>query len=168
MNLAYLDGFRQTSLADIAKEARVPLGNVYYLLQDQGGDRRRLCSFVQMTADNWEMLARGGCPIGTHCTELQGTGISSRSIWNLLCGALASTEGCGPGRPLRGPDRWLPMPQRRTVQLVQTWHSRRSEPRRCSPPPVTAPEQARRRPALRGSRRRLQRATSNAPRRPAE
>jgi len=95
MNLAYRQGFRRTSLADIAKEARVPLGNVYYyfktkeeigravvethlarvrLLQQRlntmssAGDR--LCAFVQMTLDNRKMLARSGCPIGTLCTEL--------------------------------------------------------------------------------------------------
>jgi TetR/AcrR family transcriptional regulator, transcriptional repressor for nem operon len=95
MNLAYRQGFRRTSLADIAKEARVPLGNVYYyfktkeeigravvethlarvrLLQQRlntmssAGDR--LCAFVQMTLDNRKILARSGCPIGTLCTEL--------------------------------------------------------------------------------------------------
>ena len=30
MKLAYTDGFRESSLADIAKAARVPVGNVYY------------------------------------------------------------------------------------------------------------------------------------------
>src|SRR6266568_6407366 len=30
MKLAYRNGFRKTSLADIAKAARVPVGNVYY------------------------------------------------------------------------------------------------------------------------------------------
>ncbi len=95
MNLGYQHGFRQTSLADIAKEAKVPLGNVYYyfktkeeigaaivathltqikLLQQQldtmYSPADRLCAFVQMTFDNRKMLARSGCPIGTLCTEL--------------------------------------------------------------------------------------------------
>ena len=30
MNLAYRNGFRETSLADIAQAAHVPVGNVYY------------------------------------------------------------------------------------------------------------------------------------------
>ena len=30
MKLAYRDGFRESSLADIAKAAHVPVGNVYY------------------------------------------------------------------------------------------------------------------------------------------
>jgi AcrR family transcriptional regulator len=30
MKLAYRNGFRETSLADIAEAARVPVGNVYY------------------------------------------------------------------------------------------------------------------------------------------
>ena len=99
MNLAYLHGFRQTSLADIAKEAKVPLGNVYYyfktkeeigeaivethlaqvrLVQQQldtmPSPGERLCAFVQMTFDNRKMLARSGCPIGTLCTELHKEG----------------------------------------------------------------------------------------------
>ena len=30
VKLAHRDGFRTTSLADIAEEAKVPVGNVYY------------------------------------------------------------------------------------------------------------------------------------------
>lgn len=95
MTLAYRHGFRRTSLADIAEEARVPLGNVYYyfktkeeigeavieerLLQAKALQQRldeisspagRLCAFVQVTVDSRQLLARGGCPIGTLCTEL--------------------------------------------------------------------------------------------------
>jgi TetR/AcrR family transcriptional repressor of nem operon len=99
MRLAYRHGFGQTSLADIAEEAEVPLGNVYYYFKTKEefgkaiiGERllqakalqqkldkmlspeQRLCAFVQMTVDNREMLARGGCPIGTLCTELHKEG----------------------------------------------------------------------------------------------
>jgi TetR/AcrR family transcriptional regulator, transcriptional repressor for nem operon len=95
VKLAYRYGFRNATLADIAKEARVPLGNVYYyfktkdeiceailqqhLLEFQalrerweqaGSPKERLEAFVQMTLDNRDMLARGGCPIGTLCAEL--------------------------------------------------------------------------------------------------
>jgi len=93
--LTYRHGFRQTSLADIAKDARVPLGNVYYYfktkdeiaeaivgrrlaevqmllreLEKAQSAKDRLCGFVRMTLNNRETLARGGCPIGTLCSEL--------------------------------------------------------------------------------------------------
>lgn len=95
MSLAYRQGFAETSLADIATEANVPLGNVYYYFktkEDIGAaivDERlsqirklhqkfdeldspeeRLCAFVEMTFNNRKTLARGGCPIGSLCTEL--------------------------------------------------------------------------------------------------
>ena len=93
--LVHAQGFNQTTLADIAKEADVPLGNVYYyyktkeeigaaLIEHRANFYRglrdswnkspnpktRLHSFIQMTIDNCEMLARSGCPIGTLCQEL--------------------------------------------------------------------------------------------------
>jgi AcrR family transcriptional regulator len=96
---AYLYGFGSASIADIAKEARVPLGNVYYyfktkdeigkaiiqlrvsrfkkLLQDLGkanSPKQRLCAFVDIKIKNREALARGGCPVGTLCSELQKYG----------------------------------------------------------------------------------------------
>ena len=115
MHLAYQSGFRQTSLADIAKEARVPLGNVYYYfktkeeigeaivethlsqiraLQQQLDAMRspgeRLCAFVQMTFDNRKMLARSGCPIGTLCTELhKEDGILAKQSTTLFTELLA-------------------------------------------------------------------------------
>jgi TetR/AcrR family transcriptional regulator, transcriptional repressor for nem operon len=88
-------GFGQTALADIAKEARVPLGNVYYYFKtkDDIGNaiverrmahfrtqleelnkldspKERLCGFVQIKIDNRDELARSGCPVGTMCSEL--------------------------------------------------------------------------------------------------
>lgn len=99
MKLAYTQGFRKTTLADIAEESRIPLGNVYYyfktkeeigeaILEKRMADfelqrekweaarspQKRLEAFVQMTLDNREMLARGGCPTGTLCTELSKEG----------------------------------------------------------------------------------------------
>lgn len=95
LTLVYRHGFRETRLADIANEGNVPQGNVYYYfktkeeigaaiieerrshikaflkkLDDFGSPRERLCAFVRMTLDNRKVLARGGCPIGTLCTEL--------------------------------------------------------------------------------------------------
>ena len=95
----YRYGFGSAAIADIAREARVPLGNVYYyfktkdaigdaiielrvsrfrkLLQEldkAGSPKERLCGFVQIKIKNREELARSGCPVGTLCTELQKHG----------------------------------------------------------------------------------------------
>src|SRR5262249_41638764 len=92
----YHYGFASTSIADIAKEARVPVGNVYYYFKtkDQiggaivalrvlrfrkllaelvkaGSAQDRLCAFVDIKIKNRAELARGGCPVGTLCSELQ-------------------------------------------------------------------------------------------------
>ena len=99
MKLAYKHGFRETSLADIAEAARVPIGNVYYYFKTKdelgeavverrlaefrafrdGMDRlsspkERLFAFVESIHRNRERLARGGCPLGGLCTELQKEG----------------------------------------------------------------------------------------------
>ena len=102
----YRYGFGSTAIADIAKKARVPLGNVYYYFKtkDEIGDAivqlrvtrfkellreldkadspaERLCGFVQIKIKNREGLARSGCPVGTLCSELQkhGGAIAKRS-----------------------------------------------------------------------------------------
>lgn len=116
--LAYRQGFRKTTLADIAEESRVPLGNVYYYFKTKdeigeaileqrsldfevqrerweqaGSPKARLQAFVQTTLDNREMLARGGCPIGTLCTELQKEGgVLARKASPLLSRLLAWIE----------------------------------------------------------------------------
>lgn len=97
--LVHQQGFNETTLADIAKEAAVPLGNVYYyyktkeeigaaLIAHRAGFYRglraqwetspdpkaRLHAFIQMTADNREVLAQSGCPIGSLCQELHKEG----------------------------------------------------------------------------------------------
>jgi len=95
----YRYGFGSASLADIAKEARVPLGNVYYYFKTKdeiggaiiglrlsrfkkllaefekaGSPKERLCAFVDIKIRNREALASGGCPVGTLCSELQKYG----------------------------------------------------------------------------------------------
>jgi TetR/AcrR family transcriptional regulator, transcriptional repressor for nem operon len=95
----YEYGFSSAAIADIAKQARIPLGNVYYyfktkdeigqaiidlrvsrfrkLLQEfdkAGNPAERLCAFVQIKIKNREALASGGCPVGTLCSELQKHG----------------------------------------------------------------------------------------------
>ena len=97
--LAYGRGFRETSLADIAEAARVPVGNVYYYfktkeelaeavverrLEEFRADRaewnrlsspkERLLAFVGSVQANREQLARGGCPVGGLCSELHKEG----------------------------------------------------------------------------------------------
>src|SRR6267143_4330890 len=99
MKLAYKHGFRETSLADIAEVAHVPIGNVYYYFKtkDELGEavverrlaefrafreemdrlsspRERLFAFVESIHRNREQLARGGCPLGGLCSELHKEG----------------------------------------------------------------------------------------------
>src|SRR5258706_15864154 len=99
MKLAYKHGFRETSLADIAEAAHVPVGNVYYYFKtkDELGEavverrlaefrafrdemdrlsspKERLFAFVESIHRNRERLARGGCPLGGLCTGLDKEG----------------------------------------------------------------------------------------------
>jgi TetR/AcrR family transcriptional regulator, transcriptional repressor for nem operon len=92
--LAYERGFARTALADIAHDAKVPLGNIYYyfktkaeigeaVIARQVADVRQmrekaqavsprdcLLAFVQAVADNRNVLAYRGCPVGTLTSEL--------------------------------------------------------------------------------------------------
>src|SRR6202051_1431340 len=99
VKLAYRHGFRTTSLADIAEAAKVPVGNVYYYfktkdeigeaiveqrllefraLREQwdkmGSPKERLQAWVENSFRNRDVLARGGCPVGTLCSELHKEG----------------------------------------------------------------------------------------------
>ena len=90
MDLAYQNGFGATSLADIAREAEVPLGNVYYYFKtkdeigeaiveqrlaelaaqrqrwdEAGSPKDRLCACVQGVFENKDFLAEHGCAVGT-------------------------------------------------------------------------------------------------------
>lgn len=128
----YRHGFGQTALADIAKEARIPLGNIYYyfktkdeigdaiieqrvsrfkkLLQEfdkAGSPKERLCAFVQIKIKNRESLARAGCPVGTMCSELhKHGGPVARKSTVLFADALAWMEtqfkAMGKGAESRG------------------------------------------------------------------
>lgn len=94
----YRQGFNQTTLADVATEANVPLGNVYYYFKtkdalaealieyrkgfyaelrkqwEKRNPRDRLLAIVKMTLDNIPDLIKSGCPIGSLCTELRKEG----------------------------------------------------------------------------------------------
>jgi TetR/AcrR family transcriptional repressor of nem operon len=107
MKLAHRQGFRETSLADIAEAAQVPVGNVYYYFKTKeelgeavverrlaqfqtmqteldrlASPKERLFAFVENILGNKEQLARGGCPLGGLCAELHREG-----------GALAKKSG---------------------------------------------------------------------------
>ena len=99
VRLAHEQGFAATTLADIAKEARIPLGNLYYYfktkdeiaeaivaerlsefrafqqgLPEEQSPKERLLAFVEATFDRRAALARSGCPVGALCSELQKKG----------------------------------------------------------------------------------------------
>lgn len=91
----HAQGVESTTLAEIAKAADVPVGNVYYYFKtkddlveaviaahaDEIKDRlaalehhrtpkARLKAFVRMLTDERELAARYGCPQGSLCSEL--------------------------------------------------------------------------------------------------
>ena len=95
VELAYRQGYRKTTLADLAEEAEVPLGNIYYYFKSKDDigaaildwrerefetmrahlDRletplARLSAFVQMTMNNAPVVAERGCPMGSLSAEL--------------------------------------------------------------------------------------------------
>jgi TetR/AcrR family transcriptional repressor of nem operon len=117
MKLAHRNGFRETSLADIAEAAHVPIGNVYYYFKTKeelgeavverrlaqfrelreeidrlSSPKERLLAFVESIHRNRVRLARGGCPLGGLCTELHKEG-----------GALAKKSAALFNEPMR----WL-------------------------------------------------------------
>src|SRR5436305_11421088 len=91
----YQHGLSRTTLADIAEQAQVPLGNVYYHFRTKDAlieavieahlqelyeafarwgqlpdPRQRLIALLQAERDNESALARYGCPHGSLCQEL--------------------------------------------------------------------------------------------------
>ena len=99
VSLAYRNGVGATSLADIASEAEVPLGNVHYYFKtkDEIGEaivelrltqlaamlqrwdeldspKERLRRCIESVAGNRDCLAQGGCAVGTFCSELHKAG----------------------------------------------------------------------------------------------
>lgn len=95
MVLIHQHGFNLTTLAYIAQEADVPLGNVYYYfktkeaigeavierhaawyterlakLNELAEPMKRLVAFIEYTSEELERTARYGCAIGGLCQEL--------------------------------------------------------------------------------------------------
>jgi AcrR family transcriptional regulator len=152
VNVTYRYGFGNAALADIAKEAKVPLGNVYYyfktkdeigdaivdlrlarfrkLLQEldkAGSPKERLCGFVQIKVKNREGLARGGCPVGTLCSELRKHGGAvARKSSVLFAEALAWMEAqfkaLGKGADSRGLAVHLLSATQGVSALAHTFH----------------------------------------------
>lgn len=116
--LVHAQGFNQTTLADIARAAEVPLGNVYYYFKtkDDIGSaliehraefyreliaawdklpdpKARILALIQAVCDQREELARSGCPIGSLCQELhkEGGPLAEKSA-GLLAAILGWTE----------------------------------------------------------------------------
>jgi TetR/AcrR family transcriptional regulator, transcriptional repressor for nem operon len=97
--LIHEQGFHRTTLAEISEASGVPLGNVSYYFKTKeaigaavverivcsydslraswetaADPKARLESFIRMTFDNRDALAKSGCPIGTLCAELHKDG----------------------------------------------------------------------------------------------
>ncbi len=118
VSLAYRHGFEHTTLAEIAKAAKVPPGNLYYYFKtkDEIGDaiverrlselsamktelgkvvspKERLCSFALMLLKGREIVAQHGCPIGTFCSELnKGGGSLAQKASRIFTDTLAWVE----------------------------------------------------------------------------
>jgi AcrR family transcriptional regulator len=97
--LVYQQGFHQTTLADIAQQAQVPLGTVYSFFKTKEAigeslvehylhtyreacqqwdsypdPRARLEALIQHMLGEGQRLSQSGCPIGTLCAELHKQG----------------------------------------------------------------------------------------------
>jgi len=95
VELAYRQGFRKTTLADLAEESKVPIGNIYYYFKtkDELGEailetrldefhqlrdfaqtldlpKERIRLFIDATSENRAVVAERGCPMGSLCAEL--------------------------------------------------------------------------------------------------
>ncbi len=116
--LIHQQGFNLTTLAHIAHEADVPLGNVYYYFKTKEAigeavidkraqeyaeyfsrlnelldPRARLLGLIQFTSDELELTARYGCAVGGLCQELgkQGGSLADQAA-KLLNDMLAWVE----------------------------------------------------------------------------
>lgn len=95
VELAHRQGYRNTSLADLAEASAVPLGNIYYYFKSKDDIGRavleqrlgevaamkqmmsglptpleRLLGFVEATINNAPTVAERGCPLGSLSAEM--------------------------------------------------------------------------------------------------
>lgn len=99
--LLHQQGLHRTTLADVAEQARIPLGNVYYYFQtkealaeavieshvealehlfrgwEDRAPRDRLRALVRMPLGGARQILDFGCPHGSLCQELEKLGASS-------------------------------------------------------------------------------------------
>jgi TetR/AcrR family transcriptional regulator, transcriptional repressor for nem operon len=96
LRLIHRQGFHRTTLADLARESRVPLGNVYYYFKTKEAlgeavieqyvtryqsqrsawdaepdPKARLNAFIQSNVDDLTVMVRSGCPLATLSSELR-------------------------------------------------------------------------------------------------
>jgi TetR/AcrR family transcriptional repressor of nem operon len=120
VTLVHQQGFHQTTLADIAQQAQVRLGTVYYFFKTKEAigealvehylrtyrdacqqwnsnpdPKARLEAFLERMLGDRQRLSESGCPIGTLCAELhkQGNGPlahQASEIFNELLAWLAT------------------------------------------------------------------------------
>lgn len=97
-SLIHQNGYRETSIADIAEASDVPLGNVYYYfktkdelvsavinqrrdglrqwydeLETLPSPKARLSQFLHGTSGSIDVMTAHGCPVGSLCQELDKT-----------------------------------------------------------------------------------------------
>src|SRR6202162_4060932 len=152
VSLAYQNGFGATSLADIAREAKVPLGHVYYYFKtkdeigdaivewrleqlsaqrqrwnEAGSPKDRLCACVQAVLENKDFLAQYGCAGGTLCSGLHKAGgsVATRAT-EILAQHLAWIEGqfraLGKGKDSKGLALHLLSAMQGVSVLAHTFH----------------------------------------------
>jgi AcrR family transcriptional regulator len=115
VGVTYRQGFRQTTLANVAEAGGVPLGSVYYYFKSKdqlgaavidrlaeqyetlrdgwdsnGEPRAAISAFIDMTIGNGEALSRFGCPIGSLASEL---GKSDEALARSLADVFRRTRG---------------------------------------------------------------------------
>ena len=109
-SLFYTQGFKCTSLADIANESGVPLGNVYYYFKtkedlaesvigryslrlqklfeqvsDLPDPRERLIGMLELLSKDMDQIVSKGCPMGSLCMEFcKGSSILGSKAADLL------------------------------------------------------------------------------------
>jgi TetR/AcrR family transcriptional regulator, transcriptional repressor for nem operon len=96
VRLVHRQGFHRTTLAELAKASRVPLGNVYYYFKTKEAlgeavidqyvslyeslrstwdakpdPKARLRAFIQASVEHPDVIARSGCPLATLSSELR-------------------------------------------------------------------------------------------------
>jgi AcrR family transcriptional regulator len=160
--LVHEQGFARTSLADIARESGVPLGNLYYYFKtkDAIGEalvermsavaaaaramwdaelepRERIVAFIQATLENREVVARSGCEVGSLCAELhKEPGPLAERAAGLFDGFLKWLEAqfrlIGAGAESRDLAFHLVSSIQGASLLANTFHSTRQLTRECN------------------------------------